>query len=141
MKTNLFAKIGVSPWLSPRLRWGPMRVERTSPPLSTALTSWSRRCLVDQSYCLDASLDPGKEYREVYIFKCHGRYNQRWAFTDGADGSSAIIGLAGPPVSTSVAAKAKTTRWSSFGAATTEPTSGSASPRQGGSKRSSPANA
>src|SRR5579859_5093864 len=53
------------------------------------------KTLLDETFCLDASLDRGQEGREVYIFKCHGRENQRWTFTDGADGSSVIVGHLG----------------------------------------------
>src|SRR5260370_30905383 len=53
------------------------------------------KTVLDESFCLDASLDRGQEGREVYIYKCHGRENQRWTFTDGADGASAIIGHLG----------------------------------------------
>lgn len=49
----------------------------------------------NSEYCLDASEDKHHEGREVYIFRCHGRQNQRWTFTDGADNSSAVIGLFG----------------------------------------------
>ncbi|MEH1854268.1 MAG: RICIN domain-containing protein [Nostoc sp.] len=53
------------------------------------------RSKLNNQYCLDASLDKNQEGREVYIYKCHGRENQRWTFTDGADNSSAVVGLFG----------------------------------------------
>lgn len=53
------------------------------------------RSALDRSYCIDASLDKAQEGRGVYIYKCHGRDNQRWTFTDGANGDSAIVGLEG----------------------------------------------
>jgi len=53
------------------------------------------RSALNTQYCLDASLDKKEEGREVYIYKCHGRENQRWTFTDGADNASAVVGLFG----------------------------------------------
>jgi len=47
------------------------------------------------AYCMDASLDRTEEGHEAYIFRCHGHYNQRWTFTDGADGSSAVVAFDG----------------------------------------------
>ena len=32
-------------------------------------------------FCMDASQDEGKRGREVYIYKCHGKFNQRWTIT------------------------------------------------------------
>jgi len=49
----------------------------------------------NSQYCVDASLDRKQEGREVYIYKCHGRENQRWTFTDGTDGASAVVGIQG----------------------------------------------
>jgi len=47
-------------------------------------------------YCLDASLDHrAAEGDPVYLFKCHGRENQRWVVTHDQNGQSAIIGLDG----------------------------------------------
>jgi hypothetical protein len=51
-----------------------------------------------KKFCMDASLDAKAETKtwgEVYIYECHGRENQRWSLTDGADGTSAIIGHRG----------------------------------------------
>ncbi|MDQ2857311.1 MAG: RICIN domain-containing protein [Candidatus Eremiobacteraeota bacterium] len=47
------------------------------------------------AYCMDASLDRNEEGHEVYVFRCHGHYNQRWTLTDGADGSSAVVAFDG----------------------------------------------
>jgi hypothetical protein len=47
-------------------------------------------------YCLDASLDHReKDGDPVYVFKCHGRENQRWAVTHDTNGESAVVGLGG----------------------------------------------
>jgi hypothetical protein len=46
-------------------------------------------------FCLDASLDQGQRGHEVYIFQCHGRYNQRWTLTDNTDHTVSIIGFDG----------------------------------------------
>ncbi len=53
------------------------------------------RSAEDNSYCIDASLDQGAEGHKAYIYKCHGRYNQRWTFTDGLDNDSALVGFDG----------------------------------------------
>ncbi|MFI5299462.1 MAG: RICIN domain-containing protein [Polyangiales bacterium] len=50
---------------------------------------------LDESFCLDASLDKGEEGKEVYLFKCHGRENQRWTFTDTKDSKTVIVGHKG----------------------------------------------
>ena len=53
------------------------------------------RSKANSQYCFDASLDKKVEGREVYLYKCHGRENQRWTFTDGVDNASAVVGLFG----------------------------------------------
>jgi len=53
------------------------------------------RSALNNQYCIDASLDKKEEGREIYLYKCHGRENQRWTFTDGVDGTSAIVGEEG----------------------------------------------
>jgi hypothetical protein len=47
------------------------------------------------SFCMDASLDAGQRGHEVYIFKCHGRYNQRWTLLQNADHTTSIVGFDG----------------------------------------------
>ncbi len=50
----------------------------------------------NDGFCLDASLDHRERDGDpVYVFKCHGRENQRWAVTHDTNGQSAIIGLGG----------------------------------------------
>ena len=51
--------------------------------------------MLDESYCFDASLDPAKQGHVVYLFKCHGRENQRWTLARNEDGTTSIIGLEG----------------------------------------------
>jgi hypothetical protein len=46
-------------------------------------------------FCIDASLDQGARGHEVYILKCHGRFNQRWTITDNTDHSISVIGFDG----------------------------------------------
>jgi hypothetical protein len=46
-------------------------------------------------FCLDASLDASQRGHEVYIFKCHGRGNQRWAITQNADQSISFVAFDG----------------------------------------------
>ncbi len=49
----------------------------------------------DAGFCMDASLDPGQRGHEVYIFRCHGRFNQRWTILDNADHTISIVGFDG----------------------------------------------
>jgi hypothetical protein len=47
-------------------------------------------------FCLDASLDHGvRDGDPVYVYKCHGRENQRWTLTQSPSGESAIVGVDG----------------------------------------------
>src|SRR5262245_60353188 len=49
----------------------------------------------NEGFCLDASLDPGQRRREVYIIRCHGRYNQRRTSLDNADHTVSLVGFDG----------------------------------------------
>jgi hypothetical protein len=49
----------------------------------------------NDGFCLDASLDAGQRGHEVYIFRCHGRYNQRWTVLDNADHTVSLVGFDG----------------------------------------------
>jgi hypothetical protein len=49
----------------------------------------------DNGFCMDASLDAGQRGHEVYIFRCHGRYNQRWTILDNADHTVSLVGFDG----------------------------------------------
>ena len=46
-------------------------------------------------FCMDASQDEGKRGREVYIYKCHGKFNQRWTITQNEDHTVSIVGFDG----------------------------------------------
>ena len=47
-------------------------------------------------FCIDASLDHGVHDGDpVYVFRCHGRENQRWTVTQSVGGESAIVGVDG----------------------------------------------
>ncbi len=47
-------------------------------------------------FCMDASLDHGvKDGDPVYVYKCHGRENQRWTVTQSVGGQSALVGIDG----------------------------------------------
>ena len=47
-------------------------------------------------FCMDASLDHGVHDGDpVYVFKCHGRENQRWTVTQSVNNESAIVGVDG----------------------------------------------
>ena len=46
--------------------------------------------------CMDASLDHGVHDGDpVYVYRCHGRENQRWTVTQSVGGQSAIVGVDG----------------------------------------------
>lgn len=50
----------------------------------------------NDQFCLDASLDHREQDGDpVYVFRCHGRENQRWTITQGVNGQSLLIGLGG----------------------------------------------
>src|SRR5215467_4615867 len=49
----------------------------------------------NEGFCLDASLDAGQKGHEVYIFRCHGRFNQRWTILDNADRTVSLVGFDG----------------------------------------------
>ena len=50
----------------------------------------------NDQFCMDASLDQReKDGNKVYVFKCTGRENQRWAVTHDTNGQSLLIGLGG----------------------------------------------
>lgn len=46
-------------------------------------------------FCMDAQGDKKGDGTPVYIYRCHGRENQRWTLTTNVDGSSAIVGTGG----------------------------------------------
>ena len=47
------------------------------------------------NYCMDAADNRKNDGTKVFMFTCHGRENQRWTVTTGAEGTSAIIGTGG----------------------------------------------
>ena len=52
--------------------------------------------LGDDHLCMDASLDHGiHDGDPVYIYRCHGRENQRWTVTQSIHGESALVGVDG----------------------------------------------
>jgi hypothetical protein len=50
---------------------------------------------LDQGFCMDARGGEAKEGTQVFVWRCHGRENQRWTLTDGVDGQGAVIGIGG----------------------------------------------
>jgi hypothetical protein len=47
-------------------------------------------------YCMDASLDHGiHDGDPVYVYKCHGRENQRWTVTQSVGGETTLVGVDG----------------------------------------------
>lgn len=53
------------------------------------------KTVLDETFCIGANADTATEGRTVFIQKCTGAETQRWTFTDGADGSSVIVGSQG----------------------------------------------
>jgi hypothetical protein len=49
----------------------------------------------DEGFCLDASLDKNAKGHEVYIYRCHGKFNQRWTLLDNADHTVSLVGFDG----------------------------------------------
>src|SRR5262249_21950851 len=49
----------------------------------------------DNGFFMDASLDRGARGHAGYIFRCHGRFNQRWTILDNADHTVSIVGFDG----------------------------------------------
>ena len=47
--------------------------------------------LVDETFCVETDVAVSAT-PQVYLASCTGRANQRWTFTDGADGSSVVVG-------------------------------------------------
>jgi hypothetical protein len=45
--------------------------------------------------CLDVRGDQAKAGQEVWLYNCHGKENQRWAFVDAPNNSSNIKGVGG----------------------------------------------
>jgi hypothetical protein len=46
-------------------------------------------------FCMDASGDRQADGTPVFLYRCHGRENQRWTVTRNVDGTSAITGTGG----------------------------------------------
>lgn len=46
-------------------------------------------------FCMDAAGDRKADGTRVFLYRCHGRENQRWTVTHNADGTSAITGTGG----------------------------------------------
>ncbi len=46
-------------------------------------------------FCMDAKGDQKGDGTPVFLWRCHGRENQRWTVTHNVDGTSAIVGTGG----------------------------------------------
>jgi hypothetical protein len=51
--------------------------------------------LSSQGLCLDVRGDKAAANQEVWLYACHGKENQRWAFVDKPNSSSNITGVGG----------------------------------------------
>ncbi len=49
----------------------------------------------EDQFCMDAQGDRQGNGTQVYLWRCHGRENQRWAITRNADGTSTFVGTGG----------------------------------------------
>ncbi|MFI5299461.1 MAG: RICIN domain-containing protein [Polyangiales bacterium] len=58
-------------------------------------TNFTIHSALDTSFCFDAEGDVAKDGTRVFIYKCHGRENQRWTITDAVGGHSAFLGIGG----------------------------------------------
>jgi hypothetical protein len=50
---------------------------------------------LNQGFCFDAEGDKATNGTSVNLSQCHGRENQRWVFSDQADGQIQITGIGG----------------------------------------------
>jgi len=64
-----------------------------SPPLVHGV-NFEVRSLIDETFCVEAN-GPTATTPAVRLALCTGRVEQRWTFTDGADGSSVVVGKDG----------------------------------------------
>jgi hypothetical protein len=51
--------------------------------------------VANPAFCVDAAGDRPQKHTPVQLYACHGRENQRWNFTPGANGAATITGVAG----------------------------------------------
>ena len=51
--------------------------------------------LSSQGLCWDVRGDKAAANQEVWLYNCHGKENQRWAFSDKPNNSSSITGVGG----------------------------------------------
>jgi hypothetical protein len=49
----------------------------------------------NQGLCFDVQGDKAAAHQEVWLYNCHGKENQRWAFVDKPNNSSNITGVGG----------------------------------------------
>jgi methionyl-tRNA formyltransferase len=55
-----------------------------------------RNAAGNDEFCMDASMDHREQDGDkVYVYKCHGRENQRWDVTHDTNGQSLLVGLGG----------------------------------------------
>jgi len=83
-------KLGLSVLAAGAVVFGALDVQAGPPTVHGV--NFQVKTLLDETFCMDAEIGNGQEGRRVTIGKCTGRGNQRWTFTDGADGSSVVVG-------------------------------------------------
>ena len=64
--------------------------EAASPPLVHGV-NFQVKSLIDETFCMEAN-GPTATTAAVQLARCTGRVAQRWTFTDGASGSSVVVG-------------------------------------------------
>jgi Ricin-type beta-trefoil lectin domain len=51
--------------------------------------------LATADFCMDAEGDHQKDGDKVFLYKCHGKENQRWTLTTETGGGLAVVGTGG----------------------------------------------
>ena len=72
---------------------GPAQPMAQSPPLVHGV-NFQVKSVIDETFCMEAN-GPIATTAAVQLAQCTGRGEQRWTFTDGANGSSLVVGKDG----------------------------------------------
>ncbi len=62
-----------------------------TPPLVHGM-NFQIKTVLDNSFCLETNAGARSTVASVYLKKCDGHPEQRWTLTDGADGTTVIVG-------------------------------------------------
>jgi hypothetical protein len=65
-----------------------------TPPLVHGV-NFQVKTVVDNTFCVETNTATPSTGPSIYLAKCNGHETQRWTFTDGANGTSVIVGSLG----------------------------------------------